>query len=558
MPRAALALLSLRVSCAAFPEIAVDQFPDGMGRKGPPVPLTFVSGFLGSGKTTMLKHVLENKEGRRVGVVVNDVAEVNIDAKLLARAQMADEDNEYEDTVELENGCACCTAGPDLMDSILKLIRLSIRRDITYDRIVVEMSGVAEPRNLRDDFQDSRESHQVFKYVELQTMLTVVDSSHFLELYSSKTHIKQELQLVMNETVEPSQEVCIDSNRRVVDLLVEMIECADYVVLNKTDRVSPTHQNQLKDIAQSLNPAGTCVPCEWGKVNLDVVLGAPKGTGVCNVDDHLKEDIKRAVQSSRKGKRVVDSLGEGVEASVFGDVAFSQRVPGAVERNRQVAGPQEMPSPVKRRKGDEGSLSPSRKGLLSVRQQTSAADRFGISTFVYSRRRPFHPKRLVEVLKLLPVQVDDSGKAIDTWALPASLAAQSGKSGPEVGVEASQGAEDATGSRTGKQVMHAVIRSKGFVWLANLPKTMHYWSHAGHFFSLEPLHEWSVQCGSPLRLVPVQNSYVLCFRCVPDPCACATGGYRLRWMNGLQNPIILQRFLTILLGQRVRKRRLEQ
>ena len=103
MPRAALALLSLRVSCAAFPEIAVDQFPDGMGRKGPPVPLTFVSGFLGSGKTTMLKHVLENKEGRRVGVVVNDVAEVNIDAKLLARAQMADEDNEYEDTVELEN-----------------------------------------------------------------------------------------------------------------------------------------------------------------------------------------------------------------------------------------------------------------------------------------------------------------------------------------------------------------------------------------------------------------------------------------------------------------------
>jgi len=75
--------------------------------------------------------------------VVNDVAEVNIDAKLLAKRQMAEEDEAYQDTVELENGCACCTAGPDLMDSILKLVRLSLRRDITYDRIVIEMSGVA-------------------------------------------------------------------------------------------------------------------------------------------------------------------------------------------------------------------------------------------------------------------------------------------------------------------------------------------------------------------------------------------------------------------------------
>ena len=75
--------------------------------------------------------------------VVNDVAEVNIDAKLLAQRQMAEEDEAYQDTVELENGCACCTAGPDLMDSILKLVRLSLRRDIAYNRIVIEMSGVA-------------------------------------------------------------------------------------------------------------------------------------------------------------------------------------------------------------------------------------------------------------------------------------------------------------------------------------------------------------------------------------------------------------------------------
>jgi hypothetical protein len=116
----------------AFPEIPIDQYPSGIGHKRPLVPLTFVCGFLGAGKTTVLKHVLENQEGKRVGVVVNDMAEVNIDAKLLARRQIASEDSSYEDTVELENGCACCTAGPDLMDSVLKLIRLSIRRDMAY------------------------------------------------------------------------------------------------------------------------------------------------------------------------------------------------------------------------------------------------------------------------------------------------------------------------------------------------------------------------------------------------------------------------------------------
>jgi hypothetical protein len=135
----------------AFQEIHVDQFPLGIGRIGDlvtcigfcipllrllnlflliQVPLTLLSGFLGAGKTTVLKHVLENQEGYRVGVIVNDVAEVNIDAKLIRQRRPTDiiDETDNSDTVELENGCACCTAGPDLMDSILQLVRLSIRR----------------------------------------------------------------------------------------------------------------------------------------------------------------------------------------------------------------------------------------------------------------------------------------------------------------------------------------------------------------------------------------------------------------------------------------------
>ena len=92
--------------------------------------MTLLSGFLGAGKTTVLKYVLENQEGYRVGVIVNDVAEINIDAKLIRQRKPTDviDEADNSDTVELENGCACCTAGPDLMDSILQLVRLSIRR----------------------------------------------------------------------------------------------------------------------------------------------------------------------------------------------------------------------------------------------------------------------------------------------------------------------------------------------------------------------------------------------------------------------------------------------
>lgn len=102
----------------------------------PQVPLTLLSGFLGAGKTTVLKYVLENQEGYRVGVIVNDVAEVNIDAKLIRQRRPTDivDEADNSDTVELENGCACCTAGPDLMDSILQLVRLSIRRGYRYSK----------------------------------------------------------------------------------------------------------------------------------------------------------------------------------------------------------------------------------------------------------------------------------------------------------------------------------------------------------------------------------------------------------------------------------------
>ena len=119
----------------------------------PLTPITLLSGFLGAGKTTLLKHLLQNKAGLKVGVLVNDVAEINIDAALVSKrtgGEMA-----KEDTVELQNGCACCSAAEEFLQGIESLMKLSRERGTPWDHIVIEGSGVAEPREIRDNFRNA-------------------------------------------------------------------------------------------------------------------------------------------------------------------------------------------------------------------------------------------------------------------------------------------------------------------------------------------------------------------------------------------------------------------
>ena len=110
-------------------------------------PITLLSGFLGAGKTTLLKHLLENKAGLKVGLLVNDVAEINIDAALVSKKTGGAA--APDDTVELQNGCACCTAAEEFLQGIEHLMKLSRERGIPWDHIVIESSGVAEPREVR-------------------------------------------------------------------------------------------------------------------------------------------------------------------------------------------------------------------------------------------------------------------------------------------------------------------------------------------------------------------------------------------------------------------------
>ena len=151
------------------------------------IPITILSGFLGSGKTTLLQHLLHNNDGLRIGIIVNDMASVNIDSKLVSRTSSSN-GSDYEDMIELSNGCACCSTNGELLNSVSNLITVAdLRQKGQYDHIVVELSGIAEPQKIRSMFQEaSLYGMPLMERVQLDTMVTVVDCGSFLTHLNSK------------------------------------------------------------------------------------------------------------------------------------------------------------------------------------------------------------------------------------------------------------------------------------------------------------------------------------------------------------------------------------
>lgn len=214
------------------------------------IPVTVLSGYLGAGKTTVLNHLLTNRDGLKIAVIVNDMSEINIDSELIQNNGFS---RTEEKLVELTNGCICCTLREDLMIEVEKLAK---QRDIDY--IVIESTGISEPIPVAQTFTyiDEELGIDLSKVCRLDTMVTVVDAFRFWTDYES------------GETLlERKQTDDIYDQRDVSDLLVDQLEFANVLIVNKLDLVNEEYREPFVAFLKKMNPNAEIILTEFGKVD---------------------------------------------------------------------------------------------------------------------------------------------------------------------------------------------------------------------------------------------------------------------------------------------------
>ena len=227
------------------------------------LPVTVLSGFLGAGKTTVLSHILNNRQGKKVAVIVNDMSDINIDAATIKSGVSLSHSDEK--LVEMSNGCICCTLREDLLVEVGKLAK-----EGRFDYLVIESTGISEPLPVAETFTFADENGiSLGDVATLDTMITVVDAVNFLNDYEQA-----------NDLQETGESLGEDDERSVADLLVDQVEFADIILISKTDLITNDELNRLTAILNTLNTQAKIIPISNGNININEVLN----TGLFNFE----------------------------------------------------------------------------------------------------------------------------------------------------------------------------------------------------------------------------------------------------------------------------------